>query len=99
CPPPRTQMRSHRTCTTSPRGRSVEGYLLDLDGTLYLGDEPIAGAVDAIARLAARGVPRRYLTNTTRMPRREIAERMRTMGFAIDIEEIVTAPLAAARWL
>jgi NagD protein len=31
------------------------GYVLDLDGTVYLGGAPLPGAVEAIARLRARG--------------------------------------------
>jgi phospholysine phosphohistidine inorganic pyrophosphate phosphatase len=78
---------------------SVRAYLLDLDGTLYVGDAPLPGAVEAIARLVNRNVPRRYLTNTTRVSRQELALRLQRMGFAIRVEEIFTAPRAAAAWL
>ena len=73
--------------------------LIDLDGTLYSGDTPFPGAVEGLQRLATLNVPRRYLTNTTRMSRRTLAERLRGMGFAIDAEEIFTAPRAAAALL
>jgi HAD superfamily hydrolase (TIGR01458 family) len=77
----------------------VTGLLLDLDGTLYVGESPLPGAVEAIDAIVERGIPRRYLTNTTRLPRRGIAELLGRMGFAIDEEEIFTAPLAAKGWL
>jgi len=77
----------------------AEGYLLDLDGTLYLGDEALPGALEAVHHLVEREIPRRYLTNTTRFARRELAERLRRMGFPIEAEEIFTAPRAAASWL
>jgi HAD superfamily hydrolase (TIGR01458 family) len=77
----------------------VDALLLDLDGTLYVGDAPLPGAVDAIRALAARDVPRRYLTNTTRLSRRALAARLAQMGFPIETEEIFTPSLAAARWL
>jgi phospholysine phosphohistidine inorganic pyrophosphate phosphatase len=77
----------------------MSGFLLDLDGTLYVGDEPLPGAVETIARLAARAAPRRYLTNTTRFSRHALAQRLQRMGFAIEMEEVFTAPLAAATWL
>ena len=77
----------------------MKGLLIDLDGTLYVGDAPVPGAVDAIARLAGERVPRRYLTNTSRVSRRQLAERLRQMGFPIDQEEIFTAPRATADWL
>ena len=73
--------------------------LLDLDGTLYVGDEPLPGTVEALARLDALGIPRRYLTNTTRFSRGDLGARLRRMGFPIADEELFTAPLAAASWL
>ena len=39
--------------------------LLDLDGVLYVEDEPIAGAIDAVAALRDRGLRLRFVTNTT----------------------------------
>jgi HAD superfamily hydrolase (TIGR01458 family) len=77
----------------------VEAFLLDLDGTLYVGDTPIPGAVAAVRALADRGVPRRYLTNTTRMPRRVVAERLTAMGFPVAEGELFTPARAAARLL
>lgn len=77
----------------------MRGFLFDLDGTLYVGDSPLPGAVEAIERLVEEEVPRRYLTNTTRFSRRELAARLRRMGFRIEPQEIFTAPLAAAAWL
>ncbi len=75
------------------------GLLLDIDGTLYVGDEPVPGAPEAVRVLARRGVPMRYLTNTTRFSRRELAGRLRAMGFPAGDDELFTAPVAAAAWL
>lgn len=79
--------------------RTAAALLLDLDGTLYVGDAPLPGAVEAVRALVARDVPRRYLTNTTRFSRRVLAERLVTMDFPIRDEELFTPSLAAARWL
>ena len=73
--------------------------LLDIDGTLYVGDEPLPGAESAIRRLEQRGIQLRYLTNTTRFSRRELAERLRAMGFPASDAQLFTAPVAAAEWL
>lgn len=73
--------------------------LLDIDGTLYMGDEAVPGAPAAVRALAARGIPIRYLTNTTRFSRRELAGRLRALGFPAGDEELFTAPVAAAAWL
>jgi ribonucleotide monophosphatase NagD (HAD superfamily) len=42
--------------------------LLDLDGVLYVEDEPIPGAIEAVALRRARGLRLRFVTNTTRGP-------------------------------
>jgi ribonucleotide monophosphatase NagD (HAD superfamily) len=46
----------------------VSGLLVDLDGTLYVGDEPVPGAIEAVGRLAGAGLSLRFVTNTTRKP-------------------------------
>lgn len=73
--------------------------LLDLDGTLYLDDAPIPGAVEAVAEIRRLGIPFRFTTNTTRRPRTELAALLAGMGIPAEPGEIVSAPSAAARWL
>jgi len=80
----------------------VSGLLVDLDGTLYVGDEPVPGAVETLERIGAGGVPFRYVTNTTRKNRRQVAEALREMGFPMPEsggEPPVFAPAAAANRL
>ncbi len=77
----------------------TQGFLFDLDGTVYQEDEAIPGAAEALAELRARGIPFRFTTNTTRRPRTALAERLRAMGIDACAEEILSAPAAAARWL
>ena len=75
----------------------VKGVLLDLDGTLYVGGEPVPGARDAVERLKASGIALRYVTNTTRMPRRAVVMRLRTLGFQVAEGEVFTPAWVAAR--
>ena len=75
-----------------------KGLLVDLDGTLYVEDAPIPGAREALLRLEAVGIPYRYVTNTTRKPRREVVNRLRELGFPAR-ENLVFAPAAAANTL
>ena len=69
---------------------------MDLDGTLYVGEEPIRGARQAVERLASAGITIRYVTNTTRKPRRAVRERLLGMGFRVEEAEIFTPATAAA---
>jgi phospholysine phosphohistidine inorganic pyrophosphate phosphatase len=73
--------------------------LLDLDGTVYQGDTPLPGAIEAVARLRHAGIPLRFVTNTTRVPRRVLLERLRGMGIPAEADDLFTAPIAAAAWL
>jgi len=73
----------------------VRGLLVDLDGTLYVGDEPVEGAREAIGKLKSSGLVLRYVTNTTRKPRREVSEHLRSLGFEVDEAEIFTPARAA----
>jgi ribonucleotide monophosphatase NagD (HAD superfamily) len=59
---------------------AIKGLMLDLDGTLYVGEEPVAGAREAVGALEASGLALRYVTNTSRMPRRAVVERLRKLG-------------------
>ena len=75
------------------------GLLLDIDGTLLDGDAAIPGAPGALARLAARGLAVRLLTNTSRQGRADVARRLRAAGFAIDDAAVLTPALLARRMI
>ncbi len=76
----------------------VKAVLLDLEGVLYEGDRPVAGALDAVDALGAMGLGLRYLTNTTTRSRAGVAKRLASLGLEIEIDALFT-PLAAARRL
>jgi len=84
----------------SPAGfRGVRGVCLDLDGVLYVEGAVIPGAVEAVARLDASGMPFRYLTNTTSRSRASLAARLAGLGFPAREGMILSAPAAAAAML
>ena len=72
----------------------VHGFLIDLDGVLYVDETPLHGAVDAINTLKGSGVPCRFLTNTSTLSRRSIGAKLERMGFDITPQEIFSAPQA-----
>jgi HAD superfamily hydrolase (TIGR01458 family) len=74
----------------------IRGLLLDLDGTLYVGGEAVAGAREAVGSLKASGFAVRYVTNTTRKPRGWVCERLLSVGFEVEEAEIFTPARAAA---
>jgi HAD superfamily hydrolase (TIGR01458 family) len=75
----------------------VRAVLVDLDGVLYVEDEPIAGAVDAVNDLRHTGLALRFVTNTTAHSRARTLEKLNRLGFQVNGRELVTpAALAVA---
>jgi phospholysine phosphohistidine inorganic pyrophosphate phosphatase len=75
----------------------VEGLLLDLSGVIYVQDDAVPGAAQALERLRADGVPIRLVTNTTMRPRRSILERLARLGLEADPDELITPATLAKR--
>lgn len=76
--------------------QGIRGLVVDLDGTLYVGDEVLPGVKTALEALREAGMPMRFLTNTTSKPRSEIVARLDRMELGIAADEIFTAPRVAA---
>ncbi len=71
-------------------------WALDLDGVLWLGEEPIPGAAAAVAALRARGETVGFVTNNSSVPRSEVEEKLERFG--IDPGgAVLTSAMAAAR--
>jgi HAD superfamily hydrolase (TIGR01458 family) len=76
--------------------RPVRGILLDLDGVVYVRDTLLPGSLDAISKIKVSGIRLKFITNTTRRPRRRIAEDLTQMGLRAELDDIFT-PAAIAR--
>jgi len=77
----------------------VKGILFDLDGVIYNGDQPIAGAAEAVRWAKEHGIPHLFVTNTTSRPRSAIVKRLSRFGLKADAARVLTPPAAAAAWL
>jgi HAD superfamily hydrolase (TIGR01458 family) len=82
----------------SPATADFSAILLDLDGVLYVEDEPIPGAAEAVAWLRALGVALRFVTNTTARPRDAILARLARLGIPVGGEELVTPSTLAVEY-
>ena len=81
----------------------VRALLLDMDGVVVLRGSPLPGAAEAVNALVARGIPFRFLTNSSLWSRDTLARKLTASGIAVGPSEIVTAlsasaALAARRW-
>lgn len=75
---------------------AIRDVLLDLDGVMYVGDQPIDGAAAAVAALRDAGLGLRFVTNTTERSRAQTIAKLVRMGLDPADEEVVT-PAALAR--
>jgi arabinose operon protein AraL len=80
-------------------GRPIRGVLLDLDGTVYLGEALIPGAGEAVRAFKGAGMQVAYLTNKPLQPRAEYARKLTRLGIPTAPEEVVTSSFVLARWL
>ena len=70
---------------------SYQGVILDVDGTVVHGDEPIAGAADALAAIDDAGLERVFISNNPTDPPAAYEARFEAAGLAVDREEVFTA--------
>jgi NagD protein len=77
----------------------VKGYLLDLDGTVYLGERLIPGADRAIAELRRRGRRIVFLSNKPLHSRAEYARKLTGLGVPATEGDVVHSSYVMARYL
>ncbi len=75
------------------------GYLIDMDGVIYRGNELIPGADRFVRQLLARNLPFRFLTNNSQRTRRDVAAKLARMGMEVTEEHVYTCAMATARFL
>lgn len=75
----------------------VRALLIDLDGVLYVEDDPIAGAREAVGRLRHAGLALRFVTNTTSHSRAQTLDKLNRLGFEVQEGHLVTPAALAVR--
>ena len=78
---------------------SQKHFLLDMDGVLVRGREPVPGALDFLARIEAAGLEYLVLTNNSEYTPADLAHRLKSAGFKIDKTRLFTSAMATARFL
>jgi NagD protein len=79
--------------------RTIESWLMDMDGVLVHEEIAIPGADRFIGRLRELGRPFLVLTNNSIYTRRDLAARLRLSGLDVPEEAIWTSALATAGFL
>ncbi|GAA0428702.1 TIGR01457 family HAD-type hydrolase [Lentibacillus halophilus] len=73
-----------------------QAYVIDLDGTMYRGDEPLPFARAFVDKLAAKHIPYLFLTNNSSRTQEQIAAKLEHMGIRCRPENVLTTSIAAA---
>lgn len=79
--------------------KKYKAFLLDLDGTIYRGEEVIPEAPAFIHQLKEKGIPFLYLTNNSSASPERLAERLTRMGILAEPEEFFTSAMATAQMI
>ena len=78
---------------------AVQCFLLDLDGTLYLGDQLIDGSLDFLRKLQETGRQCLFLTNNSSRSAAFYREKLKRLGVPEGFRNILTSGQAAARYV
>lgn len=76
-----------------------KAYLIDMDGVLVRGSQPVPGANEFIGRLRESGAKFLVLTNNPLYTPRDLAARLERIGLSVPPEAIYTSALATAQFL
>jgi 4-nitrophenyl phosphatase len=77
----------------------VQCFLMDMDGTIYLGERLLPGAEAWLDLLEINTIPYYFLTNNSSRSRLEYAEKLKSLGLQIPPEKIFTSGEATAIYL
>lgn len=81
------------------RLRGVRCFMLDMDGTFYLGDNPIEGSLDFLDALRRTGREALFLTNNSSKDSDTYLRRLRRMGVEAPFLRVYTSGQAAGRYV
>ncbi len=77
----------------------IDGFIFDLDGTVYLGEAALPGAPEAIGELRKRGKRVIFVSNKPLAPRANYAAKLTRLGIPTSECEVVTSAYVLARHL
>ena len=75
----------------------MPSFLIDLDGVLYVGKNPVKGAKECLDRMESLGYDYRFVSNSTRRCRSSVAKRLQSLGYDVDEQKIFTPPAGGHR--
>ncbi|MDD4869717.1 MAG: HAD-IIA family hydrolase [Kiritimatiellae bacterium] len=77
----------------------IKGIILDLDGTVYLGDAEVPGAGTFTVEMKTRGVRCLFVTNRANRAPEEVCVQLQRYGIACEIDDVLTSAQATVQYL
>jgi arabinose operon protein AraL len=69
----------------------IDGFIFDLDGTLYLGENALPGAVKIVQTLRQMGKQALFVSNKPLFPRQYYAAKLTSLGIPTAPEDVITS--------
>ncbi|MBM7661426.1 4-nitrophenyl phosphatase [Bacillus mesophilus] len=79
--------------------KKYEGYLIDLDGTMYRGKERILEACHFVQALHKKGIPYLFVTNNSSAAPSQVAEKLRKFEIPAEDHQVFTTSQATANYI
>lgn len=79
--------------------KQYKGFLIDLDGTIYRGNEIIEGAIDFVNYLNERKLPYLFVTNNSSKTEAQVVKHLAAIGIHTEEANILTSSLATAKYI
>lgn len=77
----------------------IKGFLIDLDGVVYIDDEPLEGSVETIRHLKDKGYPMNFVTNTSNKSIDALYQKLQSLNLPVERDEILSAAYATALYV
>ena len=77
----------------------IDAVFLDLDGTIYLGDRLIPGALEFLERCEARGVRRFFLSNNSSRSVDQYVQKLSGLGIPATADDVLLSTHDLLSWL
>ncbi|QFT90456.1 putative hydrolase YutF [Bacillus sp. THAF10] len=79
--------------------KKYQGYLIDLDGTMYRGKEKIEEAANFVQKLYEKNIPYLFVTNNSSRTPEQVAQKLRNFGIPTEDEQVFTTSKATANFI
>ena len=78
---------------------NIRALIIDMDGVLWHGDQPLPGLTDFFKTLRDQKIPFILATNNARLTQEQYVTKLAKMGVSVNRDEILTSSMATALYL